>query len=106
MAYAYPIPDTPYWYAGSNLIVQTKPKQLSVSDKYARWKKNFLELSNGAVQVTEEEEFLTGWRPASAKEDPELVRRSTDGRLLVRPHWHNGVRNSPAIVAAVMKELR
>jgi hypothetical protein len=105
MAYAYPVPNTPYWYAGSSLISQQTPKDLTVLDKYARWKTNFEELSGGAVQVVEESEFLTGWRPVPLSDREPLLKLSQDGSVLVRPQGHSGVRKSPAIVSAVLREV-
>lgn len=65
-AYCYPVPHTPWYYAGSSLISQQVAKDLAPEPKYERWKRAFAELCGGQVQVAEEGGFLTGWRPARA----------------------------------------
>jgi hypothetical protein len=65
-AYCYPQPGTDWWYAGSNLISQTVARELDPVPKYAAWKGRFHELAGGAVRVTDEGEYIQGWRPAKA----------------------------------------
>ncbi len=105
MAYAYPVPATPYWYAGSSLIVQKAPRSLEMPKKYERWRRQFESLTGGLVQVVEESDFLMGWRPAAAKGDEQLAVLAPDGSVVVRPMWHNGVRLAPLIVAEVTRLL-
>jgi hypothetical protein len=104
MAYAYPVAGTPWWYAGSNLIVQRRAKELEVGPKYERWLRAFAELSGGIFQIVEQGDVLTGWRPAPKYDYAPLLEVDAHS-IRVRPHWHNGVRRSPAIVEAVTKEL-
>jgi hypothetical protein len=113
MAYAYPIPGTEWWYAGSSLIVQRVPKALEVQPKYERWKKTFERLSGGAVKVVDRGAELVGWRPAEggAHVDP-LVKRSTrrfvNGsviQLSVPPLWHSGIRHFPRVWQQLQTEL-
>jgi len=106
MAYAYPVPGTPYWYAGSNIIKQRADarKSLSMEDKYERWKTNFERLGDGQVKVGREGDFIEGWRPAAAKEDEAWVRRK--GNVLTfRPLWNSGIRHFPKQWAAVAAQL-
>jgi hypothetical protein len=106
MAYAYPIPRTDTWYAGSSLINQRVPKQLTVGKKYDRWHRDFMRL--GADYVLDVEvagEPIQGWRPVPSKGDDALVRRTTDGALAVRPLWHSGVRHAPLVYNALKEAL-
>jgi len=105
MAYAYPIAGTSYWYAGSSLIVQKKPHDLDVQKKYDTWLKHFTRLTGGLVKVVGAAQFLTGWRPRGLATDGQWWRRRADGALLLKPHWHNGVRHAPLVVNALFKEL-
>lgn len=95
MAYAYPIPSTPYWYAGSSIIKQSKDKMksLEIEPKYDRWKENFERLSHGEVKVIHREtQGLEGWRPACG--DSEWVVEK-NGELYLRPLWNSGLRHFP-----------
>ncbi len=106
MAYAYPVPGTRWWYAGSNIIKQKagKLKELEAAPKYEKWKAAFEELGEGMVKVTEEGPFLTGWRPAAADSDEAWVRRKGN-RLLLRPLWNSGIRHFPKQWAGVAAQL-
>lgn len=92
MAYAYPCPGTPYWYAGSSIIYQKVAKPLDIPPKYAKWKENFLRLSNGAVEVVGEGPMLEGWRPKS-QDDRWVVKRGNV--ITLRPLWNSGIRHFP-----------
>lgn len=106
MAYAYPVPGTPWWYAGSSIIKQAADarKSLSMPDKYEKWKANFERLAGGTVRVTEEGDFLEGWRPAAAKTDESWV-RVTNRLITVRPLWNSGIRHFPKQWAGVAHVL-
>ncbi len=108
MAYAYPIPGTEFWYAGSSLIRQPRPAELEVELKLLRWKENFEELSGGALKVTEArlDGALQGWRPAEA--DPHCepkVKAFAGKRLAVPPLWHSGIRHFPRVLQQLQAEL-
>lgn len=105
MAYAYAIPSTDWWYAGSSLIVQKTPRQLEVPKKFARWRGQFEALAGGLIKVVQVGEVRTGWRPAGKDDSAPLVLRMDDGALHVRPFWNSGVRHAPLMVGAVLKEL-
>lgn len=106
MAYAYPVPGTDWYYAGSNILKQAagKLKELNPGPKYRLWKQNFTELALGEVQVVEEGAYLTGWRPAGAEDDTAWVRRKS-GVLTLRPLWNSGIRHFPAQWAGVAAQL-
>jgi hypothetical protein len=104
LAYAYPVPNTPYWYAGSHLIVQSKPKELEVQPKFETWKRYFAETTQGKVRLVEAVDFLTGWRPAAADGDTALV-KMLNGQLVTKPLWSSGIRHSPLLVNDVLKHL-
>lgn len=99
MAYAYPVPGTPYWYSGSSIIKQKLGKEhdLSVNDKFDRWHRNFERLSGGAVRVVGLGPTLTGWRPSRSKEDREWTTMGGDGVIRVPPLWNSGIRHFPMV---------
>lgn len=106
MAYAYPVPGTNLYYAGSNIIKQAagKLKELDAEPKYATWKANFERFSEGRVTVAGEGEFLTGWRPAGADEDTAWIRRKGK-ELTLRPLWNSGIRHFPAQWQGIAAQL-
>jgi hypothetical protein len=102
MAYAYPIPGTPFWWAGSSLITQRKPKPLAIEPKYLRWKHTVEALSDGMVHIVGRGGLpVHGWRPAPARQDTALV-RDVDGVPHIRPMWNDGLRNSPDVIDAML----
>lgn len=105
MAYAYAVPGSSWWYAGSNLIVQREPRALEMEKKYQTWLNAFTQLTDGLVKVRSAGDFLAGWRPAHAPDDTALVTQRADGTVVVRPCWHNGVRLSPLVVRDVLAAL-
>jgi hypothetical protein len=104
MAYAYPVPNTRWWYAGSSIIKQRTGAmhELEVVSKYERWKRTFEELADGAARVREAGEFRQGWRPASRDED--WMQRK-DNILSLRPLWNSGIRHFPRTWAQVARVL-
>lgn len=97
MAYAYPVPGTPMYYAGSSIIQQRlgKLRDLEAAPKYEKWKETFEKLAQGKVTVAEEGAFLTGWRPAASPEDEVWVRKRGN-KITLRPLWNSGIRHFPA----------
>lgn len=105
MAYAYPIPGTELWYAGSDLISQQRPKRLDVEAKFRRWRGQFMDLGGGYITgVARAGRPREGWRPVGAPGDDAWV-CEIDGKLTVRPLWHSGVRWAPHVYEALRKEL-
>ena len=105
MAYAYPIPGTDTWYAGSSLISQRVPKRLDVHGKYHRWRHQMLELGHDYVRaIAPAGPPVQGWRPVPIEGDTPLV-REVDGALAVVPLWHSGVRHAPLVADAVMEAI-
>jgi hypothetical protein len=107
MAYAYPIPRTELWYAGSSLISQRVPKHLDVRSKYRRWRDTFLELGEGFVLGVSPvgRDAVEGWRPVPAEGDTEWLTEQADGSLAARPLWHSGIRHAPHIYHALQEAL-
>lgn len=95
MSYAYPVPNTPYWYAGSSLIKQqpSAMKELDVEKHYQRWLKNFERMAGGHVKVLSADDTpMQGWRPASKDED---WLQSRGCEIWFRPLWNSGIRHFP-----------
>lgn len=113
MAYAYPVPGTPYWYAGSSIIKQRLEgiKELEVEGKYQRWLRLLERYSGGAMEIVGRSEVLQGWRPAAAVEDTAWLRvapmpRGRVGTVMtLRPLWNSGIRHFPKQWAAVAAQL-
>lgn len=110
-AYCYPKPGTNWWYAGSNLINQKKPKELEIEKKYQGWKERFLELSGGEIGIKETGPFFQGWRPCAAegikgteghKAQGRKWLKEEDGKIIFPTMASNGFRHFPA----VWKELQ
>lgn len=105
MAYAYPIPGTDLWYAGSSLISQREPKQLDVEKHFRRWRGEFMDLGSGFLTgVARAGQPRQGWRPVGAVGD-DAWWREVDGRLTARCLWHSGVRWAPLVWESLRKEL-
>lgn len=104
MAYAYPIPGTRFWYAGSNIIKQKlgKERSLEMPPKYDTWKDRFLRLGGGNVSVVDEDDFIEGWRPACG--DLDWVTREGDV-IHMRPLWNSGIRHFPQQWDGVLAHL-
>jgi hypothetical protein len=108
MAYAYPIPGTEWWYAGSSLISQRlgRPSALPVMPKFARWRELMAELGQGYIKgIAMAGTPVQGWRPVPAQGDDEWVTEQPDGSLACRPLWHSGVRQAPLIYEALRGKL-
>lgn len=111
MAYAYPIPGTREWYAGSSLIPQQpgKLRELEVMPKFLKWAAHFEDLSGGEVEVLKgrTDAALQGWRPAAtpagAVAEQDVQRRGNV--LTLPPLWHNGIRAFPLVLAGVLRRL-
>jgi hypothetical protein len=107
MAYAYPVPGTELWYAGSSLISQRVPKRLDVEKHYRRWRGQFLRMTEGYVTgVARASEPIEGWRPVPFKDDTAWITEQPDGSLAARPLWHSGVRHAPHIYNALREVLQ
>jgi hypothetical protein len=106
MAYAYPCPGTPYWYAGSSLIMQKIAKELSVQDKYEKWENNIKRLTDYKLEIEPAGDFIHGWRPCNKqKEEDEFCFIDSRGQLTVMPFWHNGIRVSPLIIQSILQAI-
>jgi len=111
LAYAYPCPGTPYWYAGSSLIVQQEPRERNPEKVVARWKSEWDRLTGGVIPICATSgPVIQGWRPSTGPvEDEEGLpfwsRAEEGGPLTVMPLWHSGVRWLPLVVRELTKEL-
>lgn len=107
MAYAYALPGTPRWLAGSSLITQRTAKELDARKHFATWCDTFARVLP-KVELLSVGEPMQGWRPKPAPDDAGYVtsERTARGRLIsVPPLWHSGVRWAPSVVAQVMEAL-
>ncbi len=105
MAYAYPVPGTPWWYSGSSLIVQRERKSLDMPAKYERWKAFFEKLGGGYVKVAKEGEYLEGWRPARSDDKWVTSTGRTNKVISLPPLWNSGIRHSPKVIAQLIEQL-
>lgn len=108
MAYAYPVPGTPFWYAGSSIIKQKlgNEKSLEMPPKYEKWKELFERLSNGGAKVVREDRFIEGWRPAAGPDFPGHGWVLDEGDVWTcRPMWNNGWRHFPYLWFQIAEKL-
>jgi hypothetical protein len=110
MAYAYPVPGTPYWYAGSSIIAQRTEamKSLDIPSKSAKWEVLFHKLSGGAFRVKDRGGRIEGWRPAAGPSDTSWAKASWNGQMLrvsMRPLWNSGIRHFPKQLASLYQAL-
>lgn len=115
--YAYPIGGSGWWYAGSTITRQKEAKHVPgrAEREYERWKKDFLELTNGMVEIVEEGAHIEGWRPAMGKmhdESPAQYEVISYPKTQVHPNYmhypsrsHDGIRRFPDIWRQVHKRL-
>jgi hypothetical protein len=102
--YLYPIAHDPTWYwAGSDMIAQKvgAAKPLKVTPKYEAWERLMAEVG---VTVQYRDPFRAAWRPVPEKGDDALV-REIEGRLVLRPMSHSGVRKAPIVINAILDQL-
>jgi hypothetical protein len=105
MAYAYPIAGTAYWWAGSSLIVQKgEGRELDALKHFHKWERTMAE--QGVFVLDDcNEPPIQGWRPRGDDTHDTAWVREMDGRLVVRPLWHSGVRWAPQLTDAVLEAL-
>jgi hypothetical protein len=105
MAYAYPIANTSYWWAGSSLIVQKgEAKELDALKHFQKWERTMAEQGVFVVDDANEPP-VQGWRPRGDDINDTAWVREIDGQLVVRPLWHSGVRWAPQLTDAVLEAL-
>jgi len=107
VAYAYPCPVSPYWFAGSAHIVERpdRAREHLAAPYFSTWSILMATLTGGLVMNARRvSAFMQGWRPAGRQDDRGLVRRIS-GRLVTRPCGSSGVRWAPAVAAAVCERL-
>lgn len=111
LCYAYPVPGTEFWYAGSSLIVQKVARELNVPPKFERWTRELAHFSQGWATLNGTPfTTLTGWRPSlgtTEEEATEPLWRYVEGvGLVVMPMWHSGIRWIPAVLDELAGKLR
>ena len=105
LTYAYPIPGTGMWWAGSMLKWQLTPRALSEPELYVmyeEWEENAERLL--CLKDVELVELGQGWRPRFKKGDSgwaELI----DGRWVLPPRPTDGLRNAHLIIDDLMDKL-
>lgn len=98
LTYAYPIPGTGMWWAGSVLQMQREPKEANeyrLFDLYMEWKANAERLL--CIRNVQLVELGQGWRPRAKKGDSGLC--EWDGnRWVMPPMPTDGVRRGWLVV--------
>lgn len=106
IVYAYPIPGTDEWWAGSSLIGQATPRRLDAEKHYARWREAWAQLWP-RVPIVAAGPARQGWRPRPRPEteaNPTLVTMTVThhgpgpSTMTYPPLWHSGVRWSPSVM--------
>lgn len=101
-SYAYPVAGTDYHWAGSSLVVCQEPRSYDAPKHFDTWVRRMADVG---VTVEDADDFREGWRPrGDDTNDTEWV-REIDGRLVIRPLWHSGVRWAPQLTDAVLEAL-
>lgn len=103
LTYAYPIPGTGQWWAGSTLLHQGKPSERAARSYLDAWLADaptLLGISNIEVDSLEQ-----GWRPRRKAGTPNEAREVSPGRWALAPEPTSGVRHGPLIVADLMGRI-
>jgi hypothetical protein len=105
LTYAYPIPGTGQWWAGSVLRHQQRPKeagQPQLYDLYERWEENAERL----LQLDDVElvSLGQGWRPRAKADDSGRPERRGD-TIVLPPMPTDGLRRGHVIVDQVLELL-
>lgn len=103
LTYAYPIPGTGQWWAGSTLLHQGKPSEREAQRYLDEWLANaptLLGISNIQVDSLEQ-----GWRPRRKADTPNEAREVSPGVWALAPEPTSGVRHGPLIVADLMQRI-
>lgn len=106
LTYAYPIPGTGQWWAGSSLVHQKRPAERAIEPYLAEWIGNAEKLLGiTGVQVDSMEQ---GWRPRRAAGEENYAQHAlVDGRdvYTLAPEPTSGVRHGPHIVADLLERM-
>lgn len=103
MRYAYPIPGTDCWYAGSSLYHQTHPRPMrkTIESFLEDWLKDFEALAEGKITIHDASNLRQGWRPRATAGDQAGDHASilaSPGRLVYPPLPTSGVRHAPLLM--------
>lgn len=102
LTYAYPIPGTGQWWAGSTLLHQRHAAERNADRYVDEWLGNaekLLHLENIEVDTVEQ-----GWRPRRG-DAPNEARRDDAGNFWLAPEPTSGLRHGPHIVADLMARM-
>lgn len=106
--YAYPIPRTEFFFAGSASFEQRTPKRLDTDNHFALWRKFFLkQFPVSEVELVEPP--VQGWRPRWKEGDslkPKRIILPSDRRCITLPPLrHSGVRWCPPIIDLTVRGI-
>lgn len=106
--YAYPIPNTEYFFAGSASFEQRNPKRLDTGNHFDLWRRFFLkQFPVSEVELVEPP--VQGWRPRWKEGDSLRAKKVklSSGRLSVSlpPLRHSGVRWCPPIIDGAVRGI-
>lgn len=106
LTYAYPIPDTGWWWAGSALQIQRNPKRVP-ADRVRRYLREWMDNASRLLQVsvTDAEEPMQGWRPRAHINDPGGILPAAGGALTMPPMATDGMRRGPLVVDELLTAL-
>lgn len=93
--YAYPVPSTDEWWAGSSLVLQKTPKERpDLSELLATWQVN----AHALLGISDVEVLRTvqGWRPRPRAGDSGRVIRAAN-RVTMTPAASSGVQLGPIV---------
>lgn len=104
LAYANPIPNEPFHYAGSSMMVQKEPHTFEVEKKYRRWEALIRELSGEmVVGIDREGGVLQGWRPTEKQGDMRVEQKNDV--FYFPPMSGSGVRMAPYVCEQLVNAL-
>lgn len=99
--YAYPVPGTDQWWAGSTMQMVRSPREREARAYVAEWVQNAADLLGlGAIEVGE---VRQGWRPRRKKDDPGDVRREGYG-WSPPPVATSGIQTGPVIARELLRK--
>lgn len=101
--YAYPVPGTDQWWAGSTMQMVREPREREARAHVAEWTVNAGALLGlAAIEVGE---IRQGWRPRRRKDDPGDVRQDDRGRWVLPPIATSGIQTGPLVARETLRRL-
>jgi hypothetical protein len=104
--YAFPVPTSPFWYAGSSMHAQLNPHLMDTAPRLAIWRRVMREVSGGAIRI----EQMTlgdyqGWRPIADRSNPPPLVQRVGQQVIVAPMGANGIHYAPLYTQAILEAL-